>query len=210
MIYRFNCNSTPGDYMAVSLDTDGDIAFAVHEHEQTPRMVYLDAGETRLLTQVLTDLAARATRPEEQPQSHKDPITEALNREGLALERDTTVTEPAAEPVAVSPSDTLSLPLLPPALDSKVEPARVDTDTTAASTPAAEVGTMDPTSSANEIREQNPEPATVTFKDVMMPQPATVNAERAYLRARELLRQGDTPFTHTAVLDLARYLAEAA
>ncbi|MEV4434478.1 hypothetical protein [Streptomyces sp. NPDC049585] len=210
MIYRFNCNSTPGDYMAVSLDADGDIAFAVHEHEQTPRMVYLDAGETRLLTQVLADLAARATRPEERPQNHKDPITEALNREGLALERDTAVAEPAPEPVAVSPSDTLSLPLLPPVLDSKVEPARVDTETAAASTPGTGEEAAGPTSSADETREQAPEPATATFKDVMVPQPATVNAERAYLRARELLRQGDTPFTHTAVLDLARYLAEAA
>ncbi|MEW2033098.1 hypothetical protein [Streptomyces sp. XH2] len=211
MIYRFNCNSTPGDYMAVSLDTDGDIAFAVHEQEQTPRMVYLDAGETRLLTQVLDDLAERAARPEEQQQDRKDTITEALNREGLALERDTSPGEPAVERAVVSPSDTLSLPLLQPVLPFGAEPAQVNSET--AGTPINDTveETAEPSLPAQESRGQDqPEPAMGTFADAMLPQPATVNAERAYLRARELLRQGDTPFTHAAVLDLARYLAEAA
>ncbi|AZQ70273.1 hypothetical protein EKH77_02735 [Streptomyces luteoverticillatus] len=210
MIYRFNCNSTPGDYLAVSLDTDGDIAFAVHEQEQTPRMVYLDAGETRLLMQVLADLAERATRPQDGQQDHKDVITEALNREGLALERDTSPTDPEPEPVAVSPSDTVSLPLLHPVLTTAVEPARVNTETVAEPIPHAVEEAVESGPCKEGRNLEQPAAAAATIGDVMIPQPVTVNAERAYLRARELLRQGDTPFTHAAVLDLARYLAEAA
>jgi hypothetical protein len=52
--------------------------------------------------------------------------------------------------------------------------------------------------------------AVPTFLDAMMPQPGTINRERAFIRARELLSQGNMPYSSAAVIELARYLADEA
>ncbi|NEB35898.1 hypothetical protein [Streptomyces sp. SID14515] len=50
-------------------------------------------------------------------------------------------------------------------------------------------------------------PPPVTFGDAMLPQPGTVDRERAYIRARELLSQGESQYGQRAVVELARFLS---
>ncbi|WP_116210126.1 hypothetical protein [Streptomyces olivoreticuli] len=197
MGHRFDCKATPSDYLTVLLDSDGDIALTVHEFKQTPRMIYLGAEAADELAELLADLADRASAPGKE---HVDSITAALNREGLAIERDPAPAE--ADTIPVSPADTQSLPIFGLDDPTLTGPADSPKDETAKSTEEQQ----NPDSTAGDA---TPAPAG-TFADAVLPQPTTVSAERAYVRARELLQQGDTPFTHAAVLDLARYLTEAA
>ncbi|MER5886836.1 hypothetical protein ABT160_23680 [Streptomyces sp. NPDC001941] len=214
-VYRYTCKDNADDFLTARLDSEGEICLTITELGRTPRIVYLSADDTARLARDLDALSAEqdspmlaALREEERAENARqfDDITTALNREGLALERD--VTPPQAPPaVEASPSDTQSLLVVGTVVAEPDIPA-VDPPVGEFEEAAHAAGMLGMERAADDAEHQV-QTAPVPFAVTSMPAPGTEVAERAYLRAVELLRQGKHPYTHGAALELARYLNES-
>ncbi|MFJ9574301.1 hypothetical protein [Streptomyces bacillaris] len=99
--------------------------------------------------------------------------------------------EPAEIPQRETLDDALAMnptPLVGPASQPALDPGTNTAESEGSSDPATV-------------------PPPVTFGDAMIPQPGTVDRERAYIRARELLSQGESQYGQRAVVELARFLS---